>query len=97
MTSKLLNAIKYSSKFLTNHGFKSNFRIIIKYNKNVVSYVGRFVSEEERLVGQHVREHFEISLSKCVDLFGRMDAHSLSLDFFGALEPLNVQNFIKFN
>lgn len=64
---------------------------------NVCTYIGRFVAEEERLVGKHVGENFEVVLAEGVNFVGGVHAQAYCFDFLSLLEPLSVNNTLKTN
>lgn len=57
-----------------------------------MTYIGGFVPKEEWLVGQDVRQHAQIVVAKLGDLLRFVHSYSLSLHFFGSLEPLDTSN-----
>lgn len=64
------------------------------YDKTV-AYIGWLIAKKERFVSKHIWQNFQIALSKSVYFFGRVNADALSFYFFGSLQPLICQYWIK--
>lgn len=56
------------------------------------TYSGRFVAEEERLVGQQLRQYLQVVLSKFLDLFRLVYADALRFELLATLEPLDMRH-----
>lgn len=57
-----------------------------------ITYIGGFVPEEERLVGQDVGQYTQVVVAELGDLLRLVHSYSLSLNFLRSLEPLDTSN-----
>ena len=83
---------KYQIK-ITPSAFHQTQKILLSSKlkeKRRYTHEGGLVTEEERLVSEHVAEHLEVVAAELEHLLSRVDTHALGLHLPRALEPIQL-------